>query len=105
MHFVQVTVTVKEETAEAQALKEMMLRLAPAAVRSKLEEYLRALREGTYSLLALNNALFYEESNMTKSCPYNMLIFVTHSMCEMPFCLHLSQVLAMTSCMQSAHRA
>ena len=70
VHFVQVTVTVKEETAEAQALKEMMLRLAPAAVRSKLEEYLRALREGTYSLL--NNALFYEESNMTKSCPYNM---------------------------------
>lgn len=42
---VDVTVTVKEDTMEAQSLKEMMLRLAPSAVRSKLEEYLRALRE------------------------------------------------------------
>lgn len=42
---VDVIVTVKEETAEAQALKDMMLRLAPATVRSKLEEYLRGLRE------------------------------------------------------------
>lgn len=38
--------TVKEDTSEAQTMKEMMLRLAPAAVRSKLEEYLRRLREG-----------------------------------------------------------